>query len=117
MSSTQPPAAAQAYGNPQPYIQGYEDTEEHWRKLAIAGMHAVCTIDYTCSSDYITLPTECRMGCSLKRPTVLDLASGGVYANCGDFRKTSQSLTMGIEEALHALSMLNVMVLLEHRAP
>ena len=50
MSSAQPPSADSAYGNPQPYTQGYEDTREHWRKLAIAGMHAVYTMDYSCTS-------------------------------------------------------------------
>ena len=84
MSSMQPPAADKAYGNPQPYIKEYQETEGHWRKLAIAGMHAVCTIDYTCSSDCTTLPTECRKGCPLKRLTVLDIASGGAYAYRGD---------------------------------
>ena len=117
MSSSQPPAATSAYGNPQPYVKEYEDTGEHWRKLAIAGMHAVCTIGYTCSSDCSTLPAECRKVYSLKRLTVLYIASGGAYAYCGDLRKGFQSLSTGVEEALHALSTLNEMVLLEHKAP
>ena len=37
MSSAPPPAAYQAYGDPQPFVKEYEGTGEHWRKLAIAG--------------------------------------------------------------------------------
>ena len=50
MSGAQPPAADSAYGNPQPFIKEYGETVEHWRKLAIAGMHAVFDIGSTCSS-------------------------------------------------------------------